>query len=175
MGLLEKEIVNQLLEFSSKEKRDELEPRIVSFLSGDTTTKVTKLSQRRGAADGGIDGRIKVLRTVLNSIEDGKEIEVEAGINVKVRKTPFTREQFGAFINDLDRESLNVGLIITAVGLAPDAQSELQRHNSKGSIQLAHILLEDILSGKVKVENIRFKDGELCETMRCNLHNYLVS
>jgi hypothetical protein len=175
-----KDVMAKLLALSSKEKRDRLEERIVTLLGGDPKKVVSHLPRRRGASDGGIDGRIRVVRVAQGSAtatnpggNPSAELEVEAAINVRVRKTPFSRDNIGAFINDMDRESLSVGIIVTASGLSPDADAELKRHNARGLITLVHLPLQDIISDQINTPSLRFPGGDLSATIRLNLQQFI--
>ncbi len=160
MGVLEEALVQQLLKTSAVYKRDVMEDNIRNLLGASRFTEVTGLPARRGNADGGIDGVIKI-------IDSNNEIEERAAINVKVRKSDFTREQLGGFLLDMDRESINIGIIITAAHLSPDAQAEFIRKNSEGQIALFHIRLTDILSGNISLPNILI-NGEQIEALIAN-------
>jgi hypothetical protein len=170
MGLLERGIVEQLLELTPKEKQDNLEPKILKLLGGVPNTSVSKLPPRRGKADGGLDGRVAVL--VPSALVDpgsnsGEVVDAEAAINIKVEKDKFSRTLMGAFINDMDREGIKVGIIVTTAGLSPDARSE--------KIVLVHYLLEELISGDPADKGISFKNGTLGETIKKNLVDYLAS
>lgn len=77
-------------------------------------------------------------------------------------------------MNDMDRESLCAGIIVTAAGLSPDAKQELKRHNGKGLVYLAHFSLEDILAGNIQLDNMRFMDGDLSKTIRKHIERFLL-
>ena len=162
MGVLEEALVQQLLKTSAVYKRDVMEDNIRNLLGAIRFTEVTGLPARRGNADGGIDGVINIIDS-----NNRNEIEERAAINVKVRKSDFTREQLGGFLLDMDRESINIGIIITAAHLSPDAQAEFIRKNSEGQIALFHIRLTDILSGNISLPNILI-NGEPIEALIAN-------
>jgi hypothetical protein len=180
MGLLEKAIVQQLLALSPKEKRDTVQGRLINLLGAAPNTSVSNLPPRRGKADGGLDGRVLVLvppRLISAEEPSAQEptvpVETEAAINLKIEKAKFSRKELGAFVNDMQRERLKVGLIITASGLSPDATSETERHHREGNIVLAHYLLEELLSDNPPGKGIVFKAGHLAETIKQNLTAYL--
>lgn len=190
MGNLQKKLVEHLLSLSPKEKR-EIANRIVQVLGGDPTPQVTGLPVRRGFTDGGIDGRIpilikeRIIRQKLKRMSDGYEIpvdtieeefrwvETQAGFNIKIEKDEFQRDTLNAFVEDLRREHIFAGVIITAVKLCPDAQAEFQRHNSKSNMDLCHILLENLLSGDISCPNIFFVAGDISENIRKNLREFI--
>lgn len=122
----------------------EIGNRIVRVLGGDPTPQVTGLPPRRGHGDGGIDGRIPILirqRVIIEKLKrksNGMElpvrikegefdwVETEAGFNIKIEKYCFERDTINAFVENLRREGIFVGVIVTAVGFCPDAQSEFK-------------------------------------------------
>jgi hypothetical protein len=177
MGLLEKALVRHLLDLSSQEKQDRVEVRIVQLIGGTQGKKVSNLPPRRGRADGGLDGtvRVHVPNDLLPTSRKAGIIDIDAALNIKIRKSKFTRDQLGAFVNDMDRENILVGIIISASGLSADAKSELERHNKKGSVHLAHVLLEDLISNAPILEGIQFRDGNLRETVKKGLENFISS
>ena len=144
MGALEERLVQELLNTSPAYKRDVMENKIRNLLGALPLLEVTGLSARRGMADGGIDGVINIIDSNNNN-----KNEERAAINIKVRKSNFTREQLGGFLLDMDRESINIGIIITAAHLSPDAHAEYIRKNSEDNMTLFHIRLSDLLSGEV--------------------------
>lgn len=150
MGVLEESLVGQLLTTSASYKRDIMEGRIRTLLGAEAFTQVTGLPARRGAADGGIDGTVKIT-VVCNGAAAQEE---RAALNIKVRQTDFTREQLGGFLLDMDREGIKVGVILTAAHLSPDAKFELLRKNKGGEIRLFHIRLSDILSGDKSLPDV---------------------
>ncbi|QYX30612.1 hypothetical protein [Sphaerospermopsis torques-reginae] len=189
MGNLQKKLVEHLISLTPEEKR-EIANRIVQVLGGDPTPQVTGLPQRRGHTDGGIDGRIpirikeRIIRQKLKRMLDGSEIAVEtvnekftwvetqAGFNIKIEKDKFSRKTLNAFVEDLRREHIFAGVIITAVELSPDAQAEFQRHNSN-NMDLCHILLENLLSGDISCPNICFVAGDISENIIKNLREFI--
>ncbi|CAE6768100.1 hypothetical protein R69619_03711 [Paraburkholderia nemoris] len=152
MGRLEEELVKGLLDTSAHYKRDVMEGTIRRLLGAVPFTDVTGLPARRGAADGGIDGIIDKFHS-----RAAQEFQ-QTALNVKVRKSGFTREQLGGFLLDMDREGIKVGLIITAGCLAPDAVVEFDRKNREGFVILYHIRLPDLLSGELQNMDL-FVDG----------------
>jgi hypothetical protein len=191
MGNLQKRLVEHLISLSPKDKR-EIANRIVQVLGGDPTPQVTRLPPRRGSGDGGLDGRIpiqikeRIIRQKLKRISDGSEIAVDtikeefkwvetnAGFNIKIEKDDFKRDTLNAFVEDLRRESIFAGVIVTAVELSPDAQAEFQRHNAN-DMDLCHLLLENLLSGDISCPNICFVEGDISENLRKNLREFLTS
>jgi hypothetical protein len=189
MGKLQKKLVENLISRNSNEKL-EIGNRIVRALGGDPIPKVTGLPKRRGSSDGGIDGRIPILikqRIVIEKLKlkpDGMELpividegnfewaETYAGFNIKIETKAFDRDTINAFVEDLRREKMFAGIIVTAAGLSPDAQMELQRHNAN-DMDLCHISLEDLLSGNISCVNIRFVNGDLGENFQMSLREYL--
>lgn len=164
MGKLQKELVKKLVEFSPKEKR-EIGDRIVRALGGDPTPKVTRdLPPRRGSQDGGIDGRIPILINQANC----NQVEAEAGFNIKIEKKQFSRLKLNGFVGDLQGENLHAGIIVTASGLAPDAQAEFKRNNAN-NMDLCHLLLEDLLSGEISCDNIQFLVNDLESNLKASL------
>lgn len=161
MGILTDKLVNDLLNCSNAEK-EELGNKIVLGLGGNPQKIANGLPTRRGNADGGIDGRIPILRETiidkrrpggpfLNSSQVIKE-SVVAGFCIKIESTQFNRYQLGAFKNDLDREQIYEGIIITAKELSLDAKSELQTINEIGSFHIVHILLSDFIQGNFVID-----------------------
>lgn len=163
-------LIEQLLNSSNQEKLD-YEAKIIKFIGGDTETKVTNLPARRGRSDGGIDGRIKVIAPEIKKVQSaeglsfqkGKEIIQDAGISVKIQSQKFTREQFGGFKDDLERENMYVGLIISATGLSPDAKRRLDDVNADGIYQFSHISLGDILAGNINIYPVQLASGNISD------------
>lgn len=168
MGKLEQALVQRLVETSPGWKRDEMEEIIRQLLGAEAFTQVTGLAARRGAADGGFDGVMTV--SYLHNEQWSEKI---AGLNVKVRSSKFTREQLGGFLLDMDRENIDLGFIITAAGLTPDAQSEIMRKNEQGSVYLVPIELEDILSSSTELPNIKIQGKSLNTVLTDNLKSIL--
>lgn len=162
-------LINQLVNASNQEKL-EYEVEIVRLIGGDTTTKVTNLPKRRGRSDGGIDGRIKVIAPEINkvssseglSFQKGENIIQDAGISVKIQTQKFTREQFGGFKDDLEREKIYIGIIITANGLSPDAERRIDDLKAEGIYQFFHISLGDILTGDINLP-IQLASGNISD------------
>ncbi|MCF3607324.1 hypothetical protein L2E81_12220 [Planktothrix agardhii 1033] len=191
MGKLQRKLVENLISLDSAKKR-EIGNRIVRALGGDPTPQATGLPRRRGTGDGGIDGRIpikirqRVITEKLKQKPDGldlpvrinesefKEVETNAGFNIKIEKECFTRDTINAFVEDLRREGMFAGVIVTASGLCPDAEWELQRHNNN-DMDLCHILLEDLLSGDISCQEIEFVVGDLVKQLRVSLREYITS
>ncbi len=163
-------LIKQLLNSSNQEKLA-YEGRIIQLIGGDTETKVTNLPARRGRSDGGIDGRIKVIAPEIKKVQSaeglsfqkGKDIIQDAGISVKIQSQKFTREQFGGFKDDLERENMYVGLIISATGLSPDAKRRLDDVNADGIYQFFHIPLEDILTGNINIHPVELASGNISD------------
>lgn len=174
----------------TSDEKWEIGNRIVRALGGDPTPKVTGYDSKPGRADGGIDGRIPILierRIIIEKNKkraDGKNItfpietgelewvEAEAGFNIKIKKKCLEREKLNAFVEDLKREGIYAGVIVTANGLCPSAESEFKRHNDK-EMDLCHIYLEDLLSGNISCPEIRFVVGDLAAKLRVSLRGYL--
>lgn len=163
-------LIKQLLNSSNQEKLA-YEARIIKLIGGDTETKVTNLPARRGRSDGGIDGRIKVIAPEIKKVQSaeglsfqkGRKIIQDAGISVKIQSQKFTREQFGGFKDDLERENMYVGLIISATGLSPDAKRRLDDVNADAIYQLAHISLGDILTGNINIYPVKLASGNISD------------
>ena len=166
MGLLAQQINRRhFVKLPSTEKRL-VGDRIVRILGGDPSPKVSGLPARRGWGDGGIDGRTQVL--------DVQNQETEAAFAVRIASKPFSRDELGAFILAMDREKLWAGIIVTAMGLAPDAQIEMGRKNREGKFVLLHLSIEDILEGNLPAEPLKFKDGGLSERLKESLRDFLL-
>ncbi len=163
-------LIKQLLNSSNQEKLA-YEARIIQLIGGDTETIVTNLPARRGKSDGGIDGRIKVIAPEIKKVQSaeglyfqkGKEIIQHAGISIKIQIQKFTREQFGGFKDDLERENMYVGLIISATGLSPDAKKRLDDVNADGIYQIFHIPLADILTGNINIDPVKLASGNISD------------
>ncbi|MFS2015681.1 restriction endonuclease [Massilia sp. CT11-108] len=167
MGKLEEALVERVLETSAEYKRAVMENTIRSLLGAAPLEQVTGLPPRRGPADGGIDGIIYI------SNSDGVGQPVRTAINVKVRKTDFTREQLGGFLLDMDRERITSGVIITAASLAPDAEVELERKNREGTVMLYHIRLADILAGDLSHLDIFIGQNHISSVLTSQLREIL--
>lgn len=170
MGRLEDALVDRLLATSAAYKRDVMEETIRKLLGARPLPSVTGIPPRRGKADGGIDGILDV-SCLLNQIWDN----TIAALNVKVRKTDFTREQLGGFVFDMERESIRVGIIITASKPSPDARCELDRKNCQGSILLVHFRLADILVGNIAAQNILVGGMNIQTILTNNLRTQLMN
>lgn len=163
-------LIKQLLNSSNQEKLA-YEGRIIQLIGGNTETKVTNLPARRGRSDGGIDGRIKVISPEIKKVQSaeglsfqkGQNIIQDAGISVKIQSQKFTREQFGGFKDDLERENMYVGLIISATGLSPDAKRRLDDVNADGIYQFFHVPLEDILTGNINIHPVELASGNISD------------
>ncbi|WP_413164446.1 restriction endonuclease [Aeromonas salmonicida] len=164
MGMLEDALVKRIVETSPSYKRDVMEQTIRNLLGARELKEITGLPPRRGAADGGFDGIIDIFH-----FTQGNWISKRAGLNVKVRDSNFTREQLGCFLLDMDRESISVGIIITAAHLSPDAKYELERKNAEGSFYLVHIRISDILSGEIHANNILLGADDLNSVLINNI------
>jgi hypothetical protein len=191
MGKLQKKLVENLIALTPNEKR-EIGNRIVRALGGDPTPQVTGLPPRRGRSDGGIDGRIpihirqRVIKEKLKRKPNGMELpvrieegefewfETKAGFNIKIEADCFDRDTLNAFVENLRREKIFAGIIVTASGLCLDSQNEFQRHNDH-DMDLCHIALEDLLSGDIFCPNISFVTSNLAEQLRVSLREYLTS
>lgn len=168
MPKLHKELVNLLLTASNAEK-EEIGNQIVIALGGDPTKEASGLPKRRGNSDGGIDGRIPVKMSVVNKVErvvDGgvsrplymdeiREVITNAAFCIKIENSNFNRDQFGAFLNDMGRERIYNGIIISAKPLSEDALCEFNRINNEGTFRIVHLLIEDILAGNINC-NLEF-------------------
>ena len=161
MGVLENQLVEQMIKASTKSK-EEIGNMIVLALGGDPTKQAKKLPKRRGNADGGIDGRVPIQWEVDSMImrRNSREIlkttivqqDTEAAICVKIENSSFTRDEFGAFINDMDREGIFNGIIVTARGISPDVKYEMGRRNAEKKYLLNQITLSEILEGNLDLE-----------------------
>lgn len=167
--------VNNLLEASPEDKLF-YQNRIIDLLGGDSTPNVSNLPPRRGRADGGLDGRIPVIAPLIirhilpNALlpntrgvlyEIGDNVLQEAGINIKIQKQKFSTEQFGGFKDALERENLYVGIIITALDLSPDVKQRINDIHQSNIYTFTHILLRDLLIGKISVERFRFACSDM--------------
>ncbi|MFT4925705.1 MAG: hypothetical protein ACI8WB_001800 [Phenylobacterium sp.] len=168
MGKLEEALVNRLLEASPNYKQNDMEQTIRQLLGAQPFTDVTGLPPRRGKADGGFDGQMTVSHLVDQSWQ-----ETLAGLNVKVRIDSFSRGDLALFILDMDREKIDLGFIITAAYLSPDAKVELQRKNDEGNITLFHLRLSDILSNTFNLPTIQIQGQSLNTVLTDNLQSLL--
>lgn len=163
-------LINQLVNSTNEEKL-EYESQIIELIGGDTEIKVTNLPKRRGRSDGGIDGRIKVIAPEIKKVylseglllQKGHKIIQDAGISVKIQSQKFTREQFGGFKDDLERENLFVGIIISALGLSPDAERRISDVNAEGIYQFAHISLGDLYANNVNIFPVQLAYGNISD------------
>jgi len=167
MGKLEDALVNKLLETSPQYKRDVMEENIRQLLGALPLGTVRGLPARRGMADGGIDGIIDISHIGSN------HQSVRTALNVKVRRSDFTREQLGGFLLDMDREGINSGLIITAAELTPDAVVEFERKNNEGNIVLRHIRLSNLLDGNLDSLDIFINQNHIGEVLTRKLREIL--
>lgn len=160
-------LIRRLLKASNQEKLA-YELKIIELLGGNPIKKVTNLSTRRGKADGGIDGRVKVRGPKITKVKlaDGLlyqkgNLDVqEAGISVKIQSQKFSRIQFGGFKDDLEREGLYIGVIVSATGLAPDTQRRITDIHQEGIYQFIDLRLENLLAGFIPNEFICDHDPE---------------
>jgi hypothetical protein len=162
MAIIHKELANDLLPLTSKQK-EETGNTLVRMLGGDPTKIANKLPPRRGNSDGGIDGRIpiEIILNVAISREMNQHLipyktekrkgTTMAAFCVKLEKKPFNRTELGSFIFDMEREDIRDGIIISVKPLSQDAKAEYERINLSGSFNLFHLLVEDILAGEVNV------------------------
>ena len=169
MGKLDDALVEKLLQTSATHKQVAMEEVIRQLLGAQPLDGVSALPARRGRADGGIDGIIDIQQR-----QNQDWVACRAALNIKIRKSPFSREQLGGFLLDMDREKILVGIIITASGLAPDALSEMTRKNSDGQVKLVAIRLGDILAGSVGFPEILISGVGLATVLTNNLRRLLV-
>ncbi|MFB6732758.1 hypothetical protein ACFCVW_30710 [Bacillus mobilis] len=159
MAKLHKELACRLLSYSTKEK-EEIGSKIVLALGGDPTKTVTGLPARRGNSDGGIDGRIPILIEVIKEVRRGSGTlysdvvrqEANAAFCIKLQSQNFTRDQLGAFIEDMRRERIFDGIIVTVLPLSQDAEVRFKSYNEKGDIRIRHILIEELLANDVSID-----------------------
>ncbi|MGB3204531.1 MAG: hypothetical protein WBB28_06045 [Crinalium sp.] len=182
MSKLGDSLVEQLISCSPKEKEN-MGTTIVELLSGDATKKAINLPARRGNADGGIDGRIRVTATSIEKISDlsgvfykkGLRTEQEAAVSVKIEKKKFSPKAFGHFKVALERENIFMGIIITASGLSPDVERMIMDINNEGIYTFYHVYLKDIILWKVEQYGIEFLCGNisvrLCEELNKFIDN----
>lgn len=170
MGVLEEALVKRILEMDPIYKRDVMEQTIRDLLGAKELEEITDLPPRRGAADGGFDGVMDV-----DYFNNQQWESTRSGLNVKVRSSNFTREQLGCFLLDMDRESINIGLIITATDLSPDARSEFNRKNSQGDVRLFHLRISDILSGAFTIPNLRVEGRTINDVLSDNINTLIQS
>jgi predicted helicase len=170
MGRHEDALVEKLLQTTPRYKRDVMEQTIRHLLGAQQLLAVSGIPKRRGKADGGIDGVLAVSCCINQDW-----VLARAALNVKVRKTDFTREQFGGFLLDMDRENIRVGIIITAANLTPDAQSEMDRKNAQGLLKLVHIRLADILGGNIVATDILINGRNIATVLAGNLQVLLAA
>ncbi len=176
MSKLVDSLINQIIAYTPNEKA-KIGTTIVEVLGGDASTRVTNLPTRRGKADGGIDGRIKIIAKTIEKkrvkqgllYEIGLAGEQEAGVSVKLQSELFSREQLGGFKLDLERENIYVGIIITARGLAPDVEYVIKEINKDEIYRFYHISIKDILLGKIEISGIEFMCGDISKRLRDEL------
>ncbi len=182
MSKLVDSLIQHLLLCSPNDK-EKIGTTIVKLLSGDTTKKANNLPARRGNADGGIDGRIKIISETIKKMststgiafERGLKEQQNAAVSVKIEKGKFTPEQFGYFKDALERESIFVGIIITASGLSPDVKQRINDINLEGIYCFYHIFLKDIIMWKVHESGIEFQCGDISKRIREELNNFVSS
>jgi len=177
-----KGLVNCVIkELDSKEKR-EAGNIIIELMGGTSKTQVSKLPARRGVADGGLDGRVNVIAPKIVKrtepdrgvwFERGEPVVQEAGVSIKLEKKKFSRGQFGAFKDDLEREGLSVGIIISASGLSPDAERRIRDTNAEGVYQFVYIGMGDLISGSVNTDPVQLECGNISEQVYQNLNKML--
>lgn len=180
MSVLSDELIESLINCSTQEK-EVIGNRIVDNLGGDYRKKVTNLPPRRGNGDGGIDGRIPIIRATKTRkmrpdgtvLYDGdiNEEEVEAAFCIKIENSKFDRYQLGAFKNDMERERIYEGIIISAKELSPDAKVELERINNDQQFNIAHIKIDEILNGNLECD-FRFK-VDLNIALKSSIHEFI--
>lgn len=166
MARVHRDLACKLLTYSTKDK-EEIGNKIVLALGGDPTKIVTDLPARRGNSDGGIDGRIPILIDVINELRRGNATlysEVvrkvaNAGFCIKLQSHDFTRDQLGAFIDDMRRERIYDGIIVTVLPLSQDAEVRCKSYNDQGNIRIRHILIEDLLANEVSID-FELENGE---------------
>lgn len=168
MGKLDDALVEKLLQTSATHKQFAMEEAIRQLLGAYPLPGVSDLPTRRGKADGGIDGVIDIQRW-----QNQGWVACRAALNIKVRKSAFSREQLGGFLLDMDREKILVGIIITASGLTPDAISEMARKNAEGHIKLVAIRLADILAGSIDLPEISISGVALATILTDNMRRLL--
>ncbi len=111
--------------------------------------EVTNLPPRRGPADGGIDG-------ILYTSVIGKDEELsETALSIKIESTKFNKDQLYVFKGNMERENINVGIVVTKEGLSPDAKPEKERINQNTDITIGHVLLANIIEGTIDAKNIK--------------------
>ena len=139
MTLLTQQLVGRLLLLPSSEK-ESAGRRIVEALGGDARME-------RG------DGQF----VDVGMPEQLREV-VTAGVTVKIERVRFSRERLGGFVLDLERERLNDGLIITASGLSPDAETVVDEIHATRTLRLMAITLAELLTGAIPPSPIEFVD-----------------
>lgn len=165
-------LVEHILQKGTVEK-EELGNIIVAVLGGDSGKSASNLPKRKGNQDGGIDGRVSVVAEVVREDliflkntqvpvrwrrSDREVIETVAAFNVKLENKLFGRSHLALFKSDMDREQIKFGVIISARGLSPDAQMEMERYNNEGGVIIRSMLLADLLSGDFNLEPIQFQN-----------------
>ena len=158
MAKIHKELACMLLGYTTKEK-EEIGNKIVLVLGGDPTKIATDLPKRRGNSDGGIDGRIPIIIEVIQETRRGNATlysdkvrrEAKAAFCIKLQSQNFTRDQLGSFIEDMRRERIFDGIIVTVMPLSQDAEVRFKAYNEQGDIRICHILIEDLLANNVSI------------------------
>lgn len=172
MSLMIDDLINKILQLSNKEK-EEAGNQIVKMLGGDCTKLASDLPKRRGNTDGGIDGRIDIIiptKTTCSKIKLNEQhiitsidstTAVKTAFNIKLENKPFSRTYFGGFLNDMGREKIYTGIIVTACGLAKDVESEINRYNNDAlsPYEIYHIHLRDLFNNQLEL-NIKLASGQ---------------
>lgn len=160
MAKLHKHLSLMLLSHSTSDK-EEIGNKIVLALGGDPTKSVIGLPKRRGNSDGGIDGRIPIFMEVNIDVSRGEKklyreskiiIESQAAFCIKLQSQNFSRDQLGAFVEDMRREKIFDGIIITVLPLSQDAKVRFEEYNNRSEVRLRHVLIEDLLANNVSVD-----------------------
>ena len=160
MAKIHEEMARALLKYTPSQK-EKIGNNIVIALGGDPTKMVTSLPLRRGNSDGGIDGRIEIIAeldiarsrnglTMYNS-KNVKEI-VNAAFSIKLQNKEFDRNQLGAFVEDIKREGIFDGIIVTILPFSTDAEYMLNHYNQHGNVQIRHILVEELLANEINLD-----------------------
>lgn len=176
MARLHRDLACKLLNYSTQEK-EEIGNKIVLALGGDPTKTVTDLPARRGNSDGGIDGRVPILIEVIKEVRRGNATlysdtvrqEANAAFCIKLQSQNFTRDQLGAFIEDMRRERIFDGIIVTVLPLSRDAEVRFKSYNEQGDIRIHHILIEGLLANEISID-FELVNGE---SFRSNFVNAL--
>lgn len=180
MSKLVDSLIEKLISLSPNEK-ELIGTTIVELLSGDATKQAINLSPRRGNADGGIDGRIKVISVSIQKLiipngityERGEKKQQDAAVNIKIQKDKFSPEQFGYFKDSLERENIFVGIIITAKGLAPDVERRIIDINNERIYSFYHLPIKNIILWNFEDSVIEFECGDISNIIREKLVKYI--